>query len=84
MELYAQLDLGLVERLARLEHERHAVPARRVHVEDGRREGLRRRLLVLDGLVLQVAWLFTRARVLADDEVVACQRLDRLQHLKPE
>ena len=43
-ELDADLGLALVQRLAALEDERDALPARVVHVEDGRRKGGRRRV----------------------------------------
>ena len=70
MELDAHLRLAVRERLARLEHEWHAVPPGSVHVQHRRRERLGGRLLIRDRRVLEVARVLAAAHVLARDGVV--------------
>ena len=83
----AHLALLVAQRLARLEHEWHAVPARVVHVQHGGGEGLRAAVLVLQRRVVEVAELAPRlagvafAAVLANGQVLTHQRADGLQHL---
>ena len=74
LEVDPQFDLPLVERLPRLENERHARPPRRRDREHRRRERLRRRRLRADVRLVAV--------VLADDDVVELERAARAQHLE--